>query len=82
MDDTRERVIRLEEAVAYGQDLTGYRFEHLERRIAALETRADPVTRFMGPGGWAKILIAILLLLVTWWTTGDPVTAIRAIRTG
>ncbi|MBX9587890.1 MAG: hypothetical protein K2X43_01205 [Hyphomonadaceae bacterium] len=80
MDDQLERIIHLEAAVEHGQNLTAYRLDEHARRLAALETRPDAITRVMGPGAWLKIVLAICLPLLVLLATGDIGAAIRAAK--
>ena len=82
MDDTRERLVGLEQAIKYGNELSAYRLEQLERRMLALETRPDAITRVMGAGGWVKIILALLIPLFVLLATGDIGAALRAARSG
>jgi hypothetical protein len=87
MDDTRERLIELEALVKHGHDFTAYRLEALEHQnkellaqLIALQQRPDPITRIMGPGAWAKLILAVLIPLVVLLATGDLGAALKAAR--
>lgn len=80
MDDTRERLIGLEAAVEYGNNLTAYRLDQAERRLLALENKPDTLTRVMGPGAWLKIILAVCLPLLVLLATGDISAALRAAK--
>lgn len=82
MDDTRDRLIALEQAVEHGNNFTAYRFEQLERRMLALENKPDAITRVMGAGGWIKLILALLIPLFVLMATGDIGAALRAARSG
>lgn len=82
MEDTRERLIGLEQAIKYGNELTAYRIEQLERRMLALENKPDTLTRVMGASGWIKLILAILIPLIVLLVTGDFGAALRAARSG
>jgi hypothetical protein len=80
MDDTRERLIVLEQAVAHANEWNAYRHEQHERRLSALESKPDVITRVMGAGGWIKLILAVLIPLLVLLATGDIGAALRAAR--
>lgn len=81
MDDTRDRLIALEQAVEHGNNFTAYRLEQIESRLAIQENKPDSITRVIGWAGWAKVILAVVLMLIAFIASGGDMGAtLRAAR--